>query len=121
MKSKQSCVGYINASNGSCGKVRMHSSGMCTARLLTVSQHARAGGIIPACTLQGRGCLPRGMSAWRGGGVCTGGGVCKGSCLPREGVSAQGRQTPPGPEADSPCGQTDTCENITFANFVCWR
>ena len=19
-----------------------------------------------------------------------------------------------------PCGQTDTCENITFANFVCW-
>ena len=21
----------------------------------------------------------------------------------------------------SPCGQTDTCKNITFANYVCWR
>ena len=24
-------------------------------------------------------------------------------------------------EADPPCGQTDTCKNITFANYVCGR
>ena len=24
-------------------------------------------------------------------------------------------------DQDAPCGQTDTCENITFANFVCGR
>ena len=31
------------------------------------------------------------------------------------------RQTPLDPEVDTPRGQTDTCENITFANFVCGR
>ena len=48
---------------------------------------------IPACTVQ-RGVWPR-------------------VCLPR-GVypSMQWGRHPP-------CGQTDTCENITFANFVC--
>ena len=50
--------------------------------------------------------------------------------LDGEGVFAQvgsagggcGRH-PTGPETDTPlsCGQTDTCENITFANFVCGR
>ena len=79
---------------------RMHSSGMRTARLLTVSQYALAGG----------GCLPRGVSAGGGavcpgvsarglsaqGGVCPG-GVCSGGCLPLvqrgclpRGVSASG-------------------------------
>ena len=48
----------------------MHSSGMRTARSLTVFQHALPGG-----------CLPTGVSAR--------GGVCPGGCLPG-GVSAQG-------------------------------
>ena len=76
----------------------MHSSGMRTARLLTVSQHAP----------------PRGVSAcvcvW--GGVLCPGGVFLGGYL---------ADTSPGPEADTPRIQTDTCENITFANFVCGR
>ena len=75
------------------------------------------------------------------GGVCPGvclssGGVCLERCLPGEclpvggvcllGVSAQGGvsvrgwegmwQTPPAVDR-----QTDTCENITFVNFVCGR
>ena len=45
----------------------MHSSGMHTARLLTVSQHA----------------LHRGVSAL---GVSAQGAVCSGGCLPRGGV-----------------------------------
>ena len=89
---------------------------------------------IPACTGQG-GYLPRRVSAQResAGGVCpggclqsgclSGGGVCPGGCLPLvlgRGVCvvcvsqyAMG-QTPP-------CGQTDTCENTTFAASVCGR
>ena len=47
----------------------MHSSGMRTARLLTVSQHILHRGCIPACTRQ------RSVSAQRG---CT----CPGGCLP---------------------------------------
>ena len=77
---------------------RMHFSGMRTSHLLTVSQHAGAGG-----------CLPTGVF------VCQGGCFPRG-CLPRGCVypSMQwGRHTPR--------GQTDTCENITFANFVCGR
>ena len=46
------------------------------------------------------------------GGVSLG-GVCPGGCLPGAGVSQHAMgQT-------SPCGQADTCENITFTNFVC--
>ena len=52
------------------------------------------------------------------GGVWTG-GVCLG-----EGVSEQGMVPgwwiPPDPGADSPCGQTDTCENITFLQLMLW-
>ena len=67
---------------------------------------------IPACTVQA-GCLPREglprgvsareVSAW---GECLPRGVCIPAC--------NGADTPP-------CGQTDTRENITFANFVCGR
>ena len=144
----------------------MHSSGMCTACLLTISQHALCRGLVfvsqhalagvseKAGVYLPRGCLPRGVSAQEGtclggvhaqgctcpGGVPVGGvprwvylpgGVCPGvylprGCLPRgvylprrctcqRGVSQHAMgQTPP-------CGQTDTCENITFANFVCGR
>ena len=85
-------------------ETRMHSSGIRTARLLTVSQHALRRGVYPSmhwvggCVSQhalGRGCIP----------ACT----VKGGVYP----SMQwGRH---------PRGQTDTCENITFANFVCGR
>ena len=66
---------------------------MRTARLLTVSQHALPGG----------GVSPEGVSAQ--GGACPG-VVCPGGCIP----ACNG--------PDPQCGQTDTCENITFANFV---
>ena len=83
----------------------------------------------PACTAQG-GCLPGGSAQWWGlsvqggcvsaqGGVCPGVGACLGGCLPRGCLPKRvyaSRQW-----ARPPCGQTDTCENITFANFVCGR
>ena len=49
------------------------------------------------------------------GGVYFPGDVCFGGCLLPEGVVSQHalRQTPP---VDR---MTDTCKNITFANFVC--
>ena len=72
---------------------------------------------IPACTAQG-GVSASGQGA--GGGCLP---VVPGRYLPRR-VSASGPggvsqhamgQTP------APCGQTDTCENITFRNFICRR
>ena len=62
---------------------------------------------IPACTGKGV-CIP---ACTRQGGVCPG-GVCLGVC---------GRHPPPGTKGRPPCGQTDTRENIIFANFVCGR
>ena len=47
-------------------------------------------------------CVPGGMHAWG----CVPGG------MHAQGVHAQA-------QVSSPHGQTDTCENITFANFVC--
>ena len=101
----------------------MHFSGMCIARLLTVSKHA----------LHGGGCLPEGVSAQgmssQGdvcpGGVCPGvstqGSVCPAAregclpwgCLPRRGVA----DTPPGSDAyiPPPDRMTDTCKNIYLA------
>ena len=73
---------------------RMHSSGMRTTRLLTVSQHVLGKGVcIPACTGQGGVCLLRGCLVWRE--VSAQGGVCPGSVCPggdRRGVA----------DADSP-------------------
>ena len=102
----------------------MHWAGGC------VSQHALGKGV----SAQG-GVCPLGVSAW---GVCLG-GVCPWWCLSKgvsvQGVSAEGC-LPRGVSASSPerciptcngtdtallCGQTDTCENITFANFLCGR
>ena len=36
-------------------------------------------------------------------------------------VPGPGGCTCPGTHLPPPCGQTDTCKNITFANFVCGR
>ena len=65
---------------------------------------------IPVCT--GRGCLPE-------GGVCPGGVSARGGVCP--GGSAWGVCIPACNGADTPRGQTDTCENKTFTNFVCGR
>ena len=84
----------------------MYSSRMRAARLLPISPSMHCGG----CLLGGRGYLLP-------GGVCFGGVSGPGGCLPiiRDVYpSMQWGKHPP-------CGQTDTCENITFANFVCGR
>ena len=101
----------------------MHSSGMHTTRLVTVSQHAMHRGEYPSMHWAGgfvsQHALDRGVFAgeYLPGSVCPG-GCLPGGCLPlvpRGCVSQHAMgQTPP-------CGQTDTCENITFANFVCGR
>ena len=51
---------------------RMHSSGMRTARLLTVSKHALGKGVSAHGGVCLGGCLPKGVSVWRC--VCSGGG-----------------------------------------------
>ena len=117
-------------------KTRIHSSGMRNARLLTISQHALCrrgvstqGGVCPGDVCSG--CLPGGVCP---GGVCQGGVCPLGVCLPRGclpwGVSTQEEWVCPEclplvlgvyPSMQwgrPPCGQTDTCENITFANFA---
>ena len=99
----------------------MHSSGTRTARLFTVSQHALHRGVSapgPGVSAQGGVCL------WSlgGGGSASGGSASgpwgegmSGSGVPGGCVSQHAMgQTPPR-------GQTDTCENITFADFVCGR
>ena len=64
------------------------------------------GGVCPRVSAQG-------VSAW---------GVSARGMSAQQGVSARVvSATPPRPEADTPCGQTDDCENITFTNFVCGR
>ena len=59
---------------------------------------AQEGVCLPIC------CLPRGSfchgGCLSGGGVCLRGCVCPGMCTP------------------SPCGQTHTCENITFPQLL---
>ena len=117
----EDCI--VNVSNGwfyrkETTETRMHSSGMRTARLLTVSQHALWQGGVPArgvylpggCTYLGvylpRWYLPRG---------CT----CLGVVPAQWGVPAWGSVfTCPGgvPAQVPPHGQTYKCKNITFAN-----
>ena len=113
----------------------MHSSGMRTVRLLTVSMHAlhKGGGVYPSMhwaeggvsqhALGRRGCLPRGLylPGWMylhravylsRGSTSPGGCTCPGVYLPW-GVSQHAMgQTP------APRGQTNTCENIIFPNFL---
>ena len=85
----------------------MHSSRMRTARLLPVSPNMHCAG---GCLLPGWGLCSRGVSATEVVSAPAG-------CLPLvRGVYPSmhwGRHLP------SPRGQTDTCKNITFANYVC--
>ena len=78
----------------------MRSSGMRTTRLLTVSRSISQGDVCPSMH-------------WAGGCVCP-------SMHWAGQVSASG---PRGCVCDRhpPRGHTDTCENITFENFVCGR
>ena len=113
-------------------EARMHSSGMRTACLLTVSQHALFKGVSQhalgrVCVSQhalgkgvcARGCLPRGCLP-RGclPGGCLPGGVCPRGCLPRGCLPGGGvADASPGPEADTSLWTewlTDRCKNITF-------
>ena len=73
-------------------ETRMHPSGMRTACLLIISQHALCRGVYPSMHWAG-GCLPMGVSAR--GGVCPG-GCLPGGCLPREGCipACNGADTP---------------------------
>ena len=97
----------------------MHSSRMCTARLLPVSpsMHCSQGGVpaqrggVPAQGVY----LPRGV--YQPGGAPAQGDVPAQGGVPSRGVPAQGGTCPGTP----PCGQTDMCKNIIFANFVCGR
>ena len=59
-----------------------------------------------------RGCLLLGGVCYPGG-VCYQGVVCYWGCLLRGCIQHAMGQTPPHR------GQTDTCENIAFTNFVC--
>ena len=119
----------------------MHSSRMRTARLLPISpsMHCKGGGYLPrgvylpgGCTYPG-GCTCLGDVPAREGGTCPGGVPTQGVYLPRGctcpgGLPAQGVYLTrdvylPALEVYlprySPRGQTDTCKNISFANFVC--
>ena len=62
-------------------------------------------GVLPGRGLLGRGVSLAGGSPWQGVSLA-GGSPWQGGL-------------PACTEADSPCGQTDTCQNITFANYVC--
>ena len=92
----------------------MHSSRMRPSAAVAVSPgDVCLGRYLP------RGCLPREVSAQ--GGVCLRGAYSKGMSaymgvsaqgVSAWGVSVQGGCTP------SPCGQTDTCKNITFLKLL---
>ena len=77
-----------------------NASGMRTARLLTVSRSIRRGMYPSMHWAEGRVCIQ----------ACIGRGVYPSMHW------AGGRC-----DRHPPCGQTDTCENIIFTNFVCGR
>ena len=117
----------------------MRSNGMLTSRLLTISHSIHGGGergCVPACI--GQGVYP--SMHWTGGesqhtqgrgfvsqhalgrGVSSQGDVCPGGVCPREvsawGCLRRGAVSGVGSGRHPTCGQTDTCENIAFANFT---
>ena len=119
---------------------KMHSSRMRAIRLLPVSPSMHCSWGVPArgCTCLGgvpvQGGVPACGVYLPGGWGCTCPGGCTSpgrcTCLGGGGVPAQrgctclGVYLPRGylPRySPHPCGQTDTCKNITFANFVCRR
>ena len=88
------------AANFNLNLTRMHSSGMSTVRLLTVSQHALGG-----CT------CPGGVPSWEGvpAESVPAGGVPAGGCTGRGSVPAQGAVPAWGGGASCP-GTTLSCE-----------
>ena len=66
-------------------------------------------GCVPSATVTiSLGCLPGGGCLPARRGVCLPGGCWSGGCLPAGGGPGRG------------CGQTDTCENITFPQLLLW-
>ena len=105
-------------------ETRMHSRGMRTAGLLTISQHALGRVFFPSMHWAG-GCLPRGGLSE---GVCLG-GVCPGGCLPREclprgmcvckGVWGVADTLPQTRGRHPPVDRmTDRCKTLPCRNFV---
>ena len=90
----------------------MHSSRMRTSRLLPISPSMHCWGCLLLGGVSSGGCLlPGSVCSWW---VCLLlGRVCslEGWCIPACNGADTPTPTPP------PCGQTDTCENITFTNF----
>ena len=135
---EERCLGFIKKTCNT----RMHSSRMRTTPSLTISRGVSVQG-MPA---QG-GCLPRGVFAL--GGVCLGGGACPCGCLPRgvprdlshhafdvtcmlschqlRLITSAAVYIVFGHVTCGACldtttpvdRMTNTCKNITFANFIC--
>ena len=99
---------------------RMHSSRMCTARSLTVYHGICLGGHAwhAHCHAHPFPCMPPATHA-----PCH---TCPLPCMPPA-MHTPCHACPPATHAClpchacPPCGQTDTCKNNTFANFVCRR
>ena len=93
----------------------------CTAGVsaLGMSSLEQTPCMFRGCLLLGRVSASRGVSAPRGA-LLPGGCLLPGEVSALVGVCSWGVCIPACNAADTlPCGQTDTCENITFANFVC--
>ena len=88
-------VSRFACTNGFFKLTRMHSSRMRTARSLTVSRRIPC---TPPATMHTPGTV---HAPWH-------------HSYPPAPCTPPTRHVPP-------CGQTDTCKNITFANFVCGR
>ena len=77
---------------------------------------------FPACTMGGRWLLLGGECLLLGGVAATWKGwLLSGGCLLPGGVCYPGGVSQHAMGQTPPCGWTDTCENITFANFVYGR
>ena len=122
----------------------MHSSRMRTARSLTVS-HRKTTHTPPGATKPPRAtmhappeqpCMPSPLGATTHTPQATMHAPLEQPCMPPQSSHAcppgsnhtcppeQPHMSPPGATTHAPlppCGQTDTCKNITFANFVCGR
>ena len=99
----------------------MHFSRMRTVRLLPVSpsMHCAGGSVCSGGNVCSGGCLLRGVCLLPGG--CRASAPRGGVGVSSQGVSAPGSVSQHAMGQTPPRGQTDTCDNITFANFVCGR
>ena len=109
-------------------KIRLHSSRMRTARVLTVSPSmlcARGWGCLllgGVCSWGGRVCLLLGGGVSALGGVCSWGLSALGGCLFLGGVCSEGCVSQHALRQTLPVNRmTDTCKNITLPQLRCGR